>query len=285
MDKTIAFLELKYGHIYGSSQWQKVVNEAAILIHDPKSDRIRIYTKIFRTDLQLVLSYGITNDLGITVGREFEVVDLMNGRKRPYDEEFLLRKSLKSRKAREAGKIKAQLKQFLIGVMKYHNLEALITYGGSRDISICQHCGVRFNRIPLMEDTQRLLQKYTKHLFSLNMAAKIVDFEYQGGYINSNNCEFKLHPRTAALMKPNSATFDVARAFLVHQEFTNHQQNMIIKAALQMQKVQEATKEMAEDAEENEGVDDTVEETTIEVDTDVTEPVIETETDDTVPAD
>lgn len=278
MDKTIAFLELKYGHIYGSSQWQKVVNEASVLIHNPQTDRIRIYTKIFRTELQLVLSHGVTNDLGITVGRDFEVVDLMNGRKRSYDEEFILRKSLKARKMREAGKIKAQLKQFLIGVMKYHQIDALITYGGSRDISICQHCGVRFTRIPKMEDTQRLLQKYTKHLFSLNMAAKIIGFEYQGARISSNNCEYKLHNRTAYQMKPNTATHDVARAFLVHQEFTNYQQNMIIKAALQMQKVQDATKAMAKDEElPNEEVDETEETFVAPNEEDITLPVIETD--------
>ena len=40
-----------------------------------------------------------------------------------------------------------------------------------------------------------------------------------------------------------TATYDVCRQFLAHREFTDFQQSMIIKAALQMQKVQEVLKE------------------------------------------
>ena len=29
MDNTIAFMELKYGHVYGGTPWKKVVNDAS----------------------------------------------------------------------------------------------------------------------------------------------------------------------------------------------------------------------------------------------------------------
>lgn len=238
MDKTIAFLELKYGHVYGSSQWQKVVNDASVLVYKPESNKIRIYTKTFKTNLDIVLSHGVADQYGITNGRKFEVLDMTTNEIKPYDENFQLTEEERMHPRLDTTKLKGQLKQFILAVMKYHRLDSLITYGGSRDISLLEHSGVRFGRGPRMEDTQRLLQKYTKHLFSLNMISKIINFEYSGGWMTSNNCEYRIADRSQQYMRENTATLDVTRAFLVHQEFINFQQDMIIKAALQMQKVQ-----------------------------------------------
>ena len=243
MDKAIAFMELKYGHIYGGTPWKKVVNDASILIYKPETDQIRIYNKQFRGDLQVVLSNGVSDDLGVTVGRKFEVLDMGTQRKMSYREDFQLPKNIEMKKKREADKIKDQLKQFMVGIMKYQQVETLVTFGGSRDITLCKQAGVRFHKSIQIIDTQRLLQRYTKHLFSLNMISKIVDYEYEFGWVRSNNCEYHIKERTQTQMRPNTATYDVCRQFLAHREFTDFQQSMIIKAALQMQKVQEVTKE------------------------------------------
>ncbi len=282
MDKTIAFLELKYGHVYGGSQWQKVVNDASVLVYKPETNRIRIYTKTFRSNLDIVLSHGIADEYGITSGRKFEVLDMANGRIKPYDEEFQLSEDERNHLRINFTKLKGQLKQFILGIMKYHRLDSLITYGGSRDISLLEHSGIRFNRGPRIEDTQRLLQKYTKHLFSLNMISKIVNFEYAGGWMTSNNCEYRIADRTQPQMRDNTATYDVCRAFLAHMEFTNYQQDMIIKAALQMQKVQSILKEKEDAKAAEEPTEPEIpvveEEATVE-ETDVT--IEETDTPDT----
>jgi hypothetical protein len=246
MDKTVAFLELKYGHIYGGTPWKKVVNDASVLIYKPETDEMRIYSKQFRGDLQIVLSNGISDDLGITVGRKFEVLDMGTQRRVLYNENFELPRNVETKKKKEADKIKLQLNQFMTGVMKYQEVDTLVTFGGSRDVTLCKQAGVRFNRDLKIVDTQRLLQRYTKHLFSLNMISQIVNYEYEFGWIRSNNCEFHIKERTQSQMRSNTATFDVCRQFLAHREFTDYQQSMIIKAALQMQKVQEILKEREE---------------------------------------
>ena len=220
MDKTIAFMELKYGHIYGGTPWKKVVNDASILIYKPETDQIRIYNKQFRGDLQIVLSNGKSDDLGITVGRNFEVLDLGTQRKMSYREDFVLPKNVEMKKKREADKVKEQLKQFMVGIMKYQQAETLVTFGGSRDVTLCKQAGVRFHR-----------------------SMEIVDYEYEFGWTRSNNCEYHIKERTQTQMRTNTATYDVCRQFLAHREFTDFQQSMIIKAALQMQKVQEVLKE------------------------------------------
>jgi hypothetical protein len=243
MDKTVAFMELKYGHIYGGTPWKKVVNDASVLIYKPETDEMRIYTKQFRGDLQIVLSNGISDDLGITVGRKFEVLDMGTQRRVLYDENFELQRNVETKKKKEADKIKLQLNQFMTGIMKYQEVDTLVTFGGSRDVTLCKQAGVRFGRNLKIVDTQRLLQRYTKHLFSLNMISQIVNYEYEFGWIRSNNCEFHIKERTQPQMRTNTATFDVCRQFLAHREFTDYQQSMIIKAALQMQKVQEILKE------------------------------------------
>jgi|TARA_B110000285_G_C15137393_1_gene628020 hypothetical protein len=243
MDKAIAFMELKYGHIYGGTPWKKVVNDASILIYKPDTDEMRIYTKQFRSDLQIVLSNGVSDDLGITVGRNFQVLDMGTQRRMSFKDDFELPRNIETKKKKEADKIKMQLNQFMTGIMKYQDVETLVTFGGSRDVTLCKQAGVRFHRDLKIVDTQRLLQRYTKHLFSLNMISQIVNYEYEFGWIRSNNCEYHIKERTQTQMRSNTATFDVCRQFLAHREFMDYQQSMIIKAALQMQKVQEVLKE------------------------------------------
>ena len=95
-----------YQNLYNYYRLEKNYSDQVAKKKASGKKEIRIYNKQFRGDVQVVLSNGTSDDLGITVGREFEVLDLATQRKMPYREQFELPKNMEMRKKKEADKIK-----------------------------------------------------------------------------------------------------------------------------------------------------------------------------------
>ena len=243
MNQTSAFLELKYGWVYGGSPKFHIVCEAAILIHNPAMDNILIFSKQIRGHGKIVTSFSQTDEFGVTQKRVVEVLDLSTQRVYPFDPNFKLPgKVAKGIIARSYGTHKV-LKNFIVGLMIKYKPKEFIIFGGRRDILLCEKAGVRFDKVRGgIYDTQELLKRDTDHLFSLNKISKIIKFPPHSNRIESLNYEYYLPRHITRNLAPNSATYDLARAFLVHQEFVIHKQNLLIKAALQLQKIEQTPK-------------------------------------------
>jgi len=87
VDQNIAFLELKYGNIYGGYPNFYAISEVAFLLYEPQTNRIFLETWLNEIDVDIVNVYSKTNELGNTIGKVREVMNMRTHRKRPYDEE------------------------------------------------------------------------------------------------------------------------------------------------------------------------------------------------------
>ena len=205
-------------------------------------DNILIFSKQIRGHGKIVTSFSQTDEFGVTQKRVIEVLDLATQRVYPFDPNFKLPgKVAKGIIARSYGTHKV-LKNFIVGVMLKYKPRDFVIFGGRRDVLLCEKAGIRFDKLRVF-DTQELLKRDTEHLFSLNKVSKIIKFEAHSNRIESLNYEYYLPRHITRSMVQNTATFDLARAFLVHQEFTNHKQNLLIKAALQLQKIEQTPKD------------------------------------------
>ena len=88
VENNIAFLELKYGNIYGGFLNFFAIAEVSLLVFEHRSKKIFIETWVNKVDVDYVSVYSKTNELGHTVGRVKEVVNMRSGRVRPFMEEF-----------------------------------------------------------------------------------------------------------------------------------------------------------------------------------------------------
>ncbi|MCB0653525.1 MAG: hypothetical protein KDC85_19770 [Saprospiraceae bacterium] len=237
MNKNIAFLELKYGNIYGGYPNFYAISEIALLVFEQGSNKIFLETWNNNMNIEVVNVFPKVNELGHTIGRGKEVVNLRTRRKRNYEEEFRLDERQLTMAFKNLHPTKMAIKAFLQKNMRKYRFNDIITFDGRRDIFLCERSGVLFDRYNII-DIQKILNKETEYLFSLNKLSVVIGFDYDQSYLRSNNLEYWLHPIAARQIMPKTAAFDAARLLMVYNEYTVYNDDFMRKAALLLNKIQ-----------------------------------------------
>ena len=234
---TVAFLELKYGNIYGGYPNFYAISEIALLVFEQGSNKIFLETWNNNMNIEVVNVFPKVNELGHTIGRGKEVVNLRTRRKRNYEEEFRLDERQLTMAFKNLHPTKMAIKAFLQKNMRKYRFNDIITFDGRRDIFLCERSGVLFDRYNII-DIQKILNKETEYLFSLNKLSVVIGFDYDQSYLRSNNLEYWLHPIAARQIMPKTAAFDAARLLMVYNEYTVYNDDFMRKAALLLNKIQ-----------------------------------------------
>lgn len=233
----VAFLELKYGNIYGGYPNFYAISEIALLVFEYGTNKIFIESWVNNANVDVVNVYARTNDLGHTIGRAKEVFNMRTRRRRPYEEDFRLEDEDLQMAFRQLRPSKMPIKNFLLKNFKKYGIRDLIVFDGRRDVFLCERTGFNFNRVNII-DIQKDLNRETDYLFSLNKLAIVVNFEMDRSYLRTNNLEYWLHPIAARQLMPKSAAYDAARLMMIYNEYTEHHDDFLIKAALVLNKIQ-----------------------------------------------
>jgi len=236
----IAFLELKYGNIYGGYPNFYAISEIALLVFEPDSRKIFLESWINNADVDIVNVFSKVNELGHTVGRMKEVMNMRTRRRKVYKEDYRLEEAELGEIFQKLRPSKAPIRSFLVRNLKKYRFRDIITFDGRRDIFLCERSGAKFDRYNIV-DLQKDLNKETDYLFSLNKLAVVINFDHDRSYLRSNNLEFWLHPIASRQIIPKSAAYDAARLLMVHQEYREHHEDFMMKAALLLQKIQTST--------------------------------------------
>jgi hypothetical protein len=232
-----AILELKYGNIYGGFPNFFAIAEISLLVFEPRSNKVFIETWRNGLDVDYVSVFSKVNEMGHTISREKEVINMKTGRTRPFQEDFHLDKTALDFTFRKLKPVQQWVKKFLLTNLKKYDIRDIITFDGRRDIFLCERSGVRFDRMNII-DLQKDLNKETDYLFSLNKLSVIVNFRLEGSYLRSNNIEYWLHPIAAKQIRPKTAAWDAARLLMVHNEYRQFHDDFLMKAALLLNKIQ-----------------------------------------------
>ena len=237
MNSNVAFLELKYGNIYGGYPNFYAISEIALLVFEQDSKKIFLETWINSTNIEIVNVFPKVNELGHTIGRGKEVINLRTRRKKDYDEEFRLDEKQLEFAFNNLRPTRAAIKHFLTKNLRKYRFKDIVVFDGRRDIFLCERSGGDFSRYNIV-DIQKDLNKETEYLFSLNKLSVVVGFDYDMSYLRSNNLEYWLHPIAAKQIMPKTAAFDAARLMMVYNEYTQKHDDFLMKAALLLNKIQ-----------------------------------------------
>ncbi len=237
MNNSVAILELKYGNIYGGYPNFYAISEIALLVYESGSNRIFIESWINNANVDIVNVFSKVNELGHTIGRGKEVINMKTRRRKPFNEEFRLDERQLKFAFGQLRFSKMPIRNFLLKNLKKYRFRDLITFDGRRDVFLCEKSGVNFDRINII-DLQKDLNKETDYLFSLNKLSVVINFDYDRSYLRSNNLEYWLHPIAARQLVPKSAAFDAARLMMVYNEYTQYHDDFMMKGALLLNKIQ-----------------------------------------------
>lgn len=243
MDRKTAFLELKYGWVYGGSPKFHIISDIALVFHSEETNRITVHSKAIRSNAQIVTSYSDVDDMGVTQRRVIEVLDMATGRTRPYRSDFQLDPRFAKNVIANSYNTHRVIRNFIVGLLLENKPQELVVFGGRRDILLCEKAGVRFDKIPKITDTQEELKAETGHLFSLNKISRVINYQPEPTRVTSNNLDYYLPPFITRRLVPNSATDDAVRAFMAHQEYTLHKDHLLLKSALLLNKIEMAEAE------------------------------------------
>jgi len=237
VDNNYAVLEMKYGNIYGGFPNFFAVAEISLLVFEMRSQKIFIETWRNGVDVDYVSVYSQVNELGHTIGRTKEVVNMRTGRVRPFLEDYKLEERALQYSFKQLQPSGNWIRSFATNAFRKYRLSTLITFDGRRDVFLLERAGVRFNGMNIV-DLQKELNKETDYLFSLNKLAKIINYDLDGSYLRSNNLEYWLHPIAAKQIVPGTAGFDAARLLMIHNEYREHHPDFMVKAQLLLNKLQ-----------------------------------------------
>ncbi len=237
MNSNTAFLELKYGNIYGGFPNFYAISEIAFLVFENSSNKIFLESWVSNANVEIVNVYPQINELGHTVGRGKEVINLRTRRRKPFKEDFRLEEEDLQNSFKNLRPTKMPIKSFLGKAMKKYQFKDIIVFDGRRDVFLCEKSGANFSRANII-DIQKDLNKETDYLFSLNKLSVVVNFELDRNYLRSNNQEYWLHPIAAKQITPKSAAYDAARLMMVYNEYTKHHGDFLIHAQKLLNKIQ-----------------------------------------------
>lgn len=239
MKKNIAFLELKYGNIYGGYPNFYAIAEISLLVFEQDTNRIFLESWVNNANVDMVNVFPIIDELGHTIGRGKEVINLKTRRHKPYEEEFRLEENDLGEAFKQLRPSKNNVKNFLLKNLKKYNFQDIIIFDGRRDIFLCERAGVKFDRYNII-DIQKILNKETEYLFSLNKLSIVINFQHERSYLKSNNLEYWLHPIADRQIVPKSASYDAARLMMIYNEYNQFHNDFMMKAALLLNKIQNA---------------------------------------------
>lgn len=237
MNENIAFLELKYGNIYGGYPNFYAISEIALLVFERGSNKIFLESWINQANVDIVDVYAETDELGHTTHRVREVLNMRTNRRYRYEEDFRLEEEELQYAFRNLRSTKMAVRNFLLKNLRKYRFDDLIVFDGRRDIFLCERSGVNFDYVNII-DIQKDLNRETDYLFSLNKLATVIDFHTDQSYLRSNNLEYWLHPIAARQIVPGTAAFDAARLLMVFNEYTMVHEDFMIKAAILLNKIQ-----------------------------------------------
>ena len=237
---TFAILELKYGNIYGGPPNYFVISDISLLVFDPKTSHIFLESATVNTDVDVVFVNSKSNELGHTTGRHKHVVNLKSRKKKPFLENYEIDPTDLDQAFENSRPGRKIVNGFFFKNLRKYQIKKIVTFDGRRDIFLCEKAGVKFERIQI-QDLQQDLNRECNYLFSLNKLAVAINFRSDASFLYSNNLKYYLHPIAARQIEPKSAAFDAARLLMVHNEFTQHKEDFMIKAALLLHKIQQAS--------------------------------------------
>ncbi len=237
MNRNTAFLELKYGNIYGGYPNFYAISEIALLVYEEGTNKIFLESWINNANIDIVSVYSKVNELGHTIGRAKEVINLRTRRRKPFREDYRLEDRDLQYSFKQLRPTKMPIKNFLIKNLRKYRFRDIVTFDGRRDVFLCERSGANFSRYNIV-DLQKDLNKETDYLFSLNKLAVVINFENDRSYLRSNNLEYWLHPIASRQITPKSAAYDAARLMMVYNEYHQHHDDFLMKAALILNKIQ-----------------------------------------------
>ncbi|RXE57011.1 hypothetical protein ABH15_02430 [Methanoculleus taiwanensis] len=215
-----AFIDMEFGHVYGTCRDLLMPVELGMVLYDPASNTPRFAGRKFSYDIDVELWRNVTDERGATLGVTATVANLARNE---YQKPFLRSHRLSARRIRDAevvcNEAFADLRSAMEDLCTGHDIETLAFFAEGMEVKAFSRAGFpldAFGRVDLQKAVMRQLRM--KDQLSLDKVAKIIDFSAAYTEIASTHFSYKVPRRLRHFIKPHRALGDAARIFLLSRE-------------------------------------------------------------------
>ena len=231
------FMDLEFGQVYGSYRRDFVPTEAGLLVHRSDDDNIAVRGRKFEFDGYLVMRQNSLDSLGNPIALEETVINPNNMERIPYDPKFRIDRKTRGEMEGKVHSIFRDFGKFIGQMMKEHELDRIIFFGGQEDLNLLRKGKASMNRI-LTQDLQKEIRTELGHDLSLDKASMMIDYGSNGREIFSKHYRYHVPEKFTHLLDPHKAVGDSARIFLLNKEYNNHRKEFIKTARRHLKKIQ-----------------------------------------------
>lgn len=229
----VAFIDMEFGHVYGTHREIVMPIEVGVVTYDPVADCAAFAGRTFAHDLEVEIWKSSTDDLGRRTGVMTAVANPGQGTGGlPYDPRFRLNRA-GWREARAAASASfADLALFMDALCTRHDPAAFTFFARSMECRALDRAG--FDLGPYAcTDLQREVGAALgmKNFLSLDRAGCIIGFGNGAGAIRSNHYRYPVPDRYSPFLSPHRAVGDAARIFLLAREFYASRESFLEEAA------------------------------------------------------
>lgn len=213
------FLDMEWGQIYGSYRGDFILIEVGAVISNSRERSPILESRRFRHDINLVIRRNTIDQAGKTTGFSEWVANIGRGEyKKTFDPNYRLKKTDKIAAQRLSRKVLSDLRQYIHGLFKKHQVSEIVFFGGHEDIKLLKKANINVSNI-MMTDIQRIIQNEVRYLFSLDKISLIIGFYSSNKTFGSDDSRYPLPERYKYLIRPHKAIGDACRIFVIYEEF------------------------------------------------------------------
>jgi hypothetical protein len=217
----VAFVDMEFGHVYGTHRQIVMPIEVGVVTYDPAADRAVFSGKTFAHDLEVEIWKSSTDDLGRRTGVVTTVANPGLGTGGlPYDPRFRLDRA-GWRHAREAAAASfSDLACFMGDLCSRSDPETFTFFARSMECRALDRAGFDLGPYACTDlQCEVGAALGMKQFLSLDRAGCIIGFGNGAGAIRSNHYRYPVPDCYAPLLRPHRAVGDAARIFLLAREF------------------------------------------------------------------
>lgn len=244
MDVMFAFIDLEFGALYGSPQYRELYPfEIGILLYNPFEDVLVLKGTEFRCNVDLILRKNKVDLLGKVVGVDERIVNSFEkAYNKPHDKHFRLPKAQQRQRRKQCRANYDLLERYLADVFREYHVQAVVFWGKELDVHHIHRTGFRFANIPVI-DLQKILKKYTRHLFSLDKLSNIIEYQVTEDGFQSHTFHHRIPKTYLQALHPHTALGDVTRIFAVYKEFVYDKHQVITECRHLVAQLEEAERQ------------------------------------------
>lgn len=219
--KEMVFVDMEFGHVYGTKKLIYMPIEVGVLLYDPQKDSISTSQRKIKKDIVVEMWKNTTDELKRTTGSTTVCANLAKEQYQlPYDEEYILEMEDIEPALKTTWSAYADLDTYLTRLRKEHHIQTMVFFAKRMEMAAIARTPFDTKNLQILDVQDKIKDALNmEKLLSLDRVSYALDIDVSNSHFRSKNFDYSIPETHASKIKPHRALGDAARIFLAYKEF------------------------------------------------------------------